>query len=113
MSDEVIKPPSTPNNNFAVELSYAINKIKVKFNGRCLKQDKIIYTDGTVVNIYTVHKLSSNLNNFDVTLENCLLGAVKLTKNADIDKHKYSGYGVGFDGKGIFHFLVVDVIIMK
>ena len=31
------------------------------------------------------------------TLENCLFGAVSLTKNADIDKGKYSGYGIGFD----------------
>ena len=35
--------------------------------------------------------------NFDPTLENCLVNAVKLSKNADIDKHKYSGYGTGFD----------------
>ena len=29
----------------------------------------------------------------DPTLENSLFGDVKLVKNADIDKHKYSGYG--------------------
>ena len=34
------------------------------------------------------------------TLENCLFGAVSLTKNADIDQYKYSGYGIGFDRKG-------------
>ena len=34
------------------------------------------------------------------TLENCLFGAVSLTKNADIDKYKYSGYGIGFDRYG-------------
>ena len=33
-----------------------------------------------------------------------MFGAVKLTKNADIDKHKYSGYGIGFDSRGIFLF---------
>ena len=38
------------------------------------------------------------------TLENCLFGAVKLTKNSDIDKYKYSGYGIGFDAKGTFSF---------
>ena len=32
-----------------------------------------------------------------ITLENCLFGAVRLIKNADIDKYKYSGYGIGFD----------------
>ena len=30
-------------------------------------------------------------------LLNCLFGAVSLTKNVDIDKYKYSGYGIGFD----------------
>ena len=31
------------------------------------------------------------------TLENSLFSAVKLAKHADIDKYKYSGYGIGFD----------------
>ena len=29
-------------------------------------------------------------------------GAVKLTKNADIDNSQYSSYGTGFDRKSIF-----------
>ena len=33
-----------------------------------------------------------------------MFGAVKLTKNADIDKYGYSGYGVGFDKHGSFSF---------
>ena len=36
------------------------------------------------------------------TLEIFLFGAVNLTENADIGKFKYSGYGIGFDRKGIF-----------
>ena len=32
-------------------------------------------------------------------LKNCLFEAVTLTKNADIDKYRYSGYGIGFDGR--------------
>ena len=35
-------------------------------------------------------------------LENCLFSAVSLTKINDIDKYKYSGYGIGFDGKRKF-----------
>ena len=31
-----------------------------------------------------------------------MFGTVKLTKNADIDKYKYSGYGIGFNRKGQF-----------
>ena len=29
-------------------------------------------------------------------------GDVSLTKNNDIDRYKYSGYGIGFDRKGTF-----------
>ena len=36
------------------------------------------------------------------TLENCLFGAVKLTKDVDVDQYDYSGYGIGFDRKGVF-----------
>ena len=38
----------------------------------------------------------------DPRLANALFGAVKLTKNADIDKYKYSGYEIGFDGSGYY-----------
>ena len=42
---------------------------------------------------------NSNISGYP-TLENCLFGAVSFTKNADIDKYKYSGYGIGFDRHG-------------
>ena len=35
-------------------------------------------------------------------LKNSLFGAVKLVKQANIDKYKYSGYGIGFDRLGPF-----------
>ena len=31
-----------------------------------------------------------------------MFGAVSLSKNADIDKYKYSGYEIGFDWHGFF-----------
>ena len=31
-----------------------------------------------------------------------MCGAVKLTKNTDIDEYKYSAYGTGFDRNGTF-----------
>ena len=40
----------------------------------------------------------------DPTLKNCLFSAVTLTKNADIDKYGYSGYGIGFDRRSSFSF---------
>ena len=57
-----------------------------------------------MVNIYIVYELSSTLNSFDFTLEICLFGAIKLTTNTDIDKYRYSGYGIEFDSKGTFMF---------
>ena len=42
-------------------------------------------------------------NNYP-TLTNALFGAAKLTKNADIDKYKYSEYGIGSDGHGFFSY---------
>ena len=45
-----------------------------------------------------------NQGHLDPTLKNCLFGAVNLTKNADIDKYGYSGFGVGFDRRGSFSF---------
>ena len=36
------------------------------------------------------------------TLENYLFGRVSLTKNVDIIKYKYSGYGIGFNRHGSF-----------
>ena len=52
------------------------------------------------MNINIVYDLKSNLKNFDPTLENGLFGAIKLTKNADIDKYEYAEYGTGIDSKG-------------
>ena len=58
---------------------------------------------GGIINVYIPYETSKNINisNYP-TLENCLFGAVKLTKNADIDKYEYSGYGIGFDRKRKF-----------
>ena len=98
ISNESIKPPATSNNSLNPRLSYNDTKIKVQFTGSCLKQPKFTFTHKKVVNIYIVYELgasSSNVN--DPTIKNCLFGAVTLTKNADIEKYKYSGYGIGFD----------------
>ena len=57
------------------------------------------------MNLVNVYELSaSSSRNNDSTLKNCLFGAVTLTKNADIDKYGYSGYGIGFDRRSSFSF---------
>ena len=44
----------------------------------------------------------------DPTPRNSLFGAAKLVKNVNIGKYKYSGYGIGFDTKGIFIFRIYE-----
>ena len=106
MSNESITPPSAPNNFLSPSLNYLGIKIRVKFSGSCLKQDKIIYTHGKIVNIYIAYEINKkdNIITSDPTLENCLFGAVTLTKNINIDRYGYSDYGIGFDRKGSFSF---------
>ena len=58
-----------------------------------------------MVNICIVYELIAfRSHSNDPTLKNCLFGAVILTKNADIDKCGYSGYGIGFDRRSSFSF---------
>ena len=71
-----------------------------------MKQDKITYTHEKIANIYIVYEINKKDNTItsDLTLENCLFGAVTLTKNVNIDRYGYSGYGIGFDRRGSFSF---------
>ena len=114
LSNESIKPPSVPNYFVNPTLNYLGLKTRIKFSGSCLKQDKVTYTHGKIVNIYIVYEINKKDDTVisDPTLENCLFDAVTLTKNINIDKYGYSGHGIGFDRKGSFHFQVVHMVKM-
>ena len=58
LSAESIKPPTTSDNSFTPGLRYYGTKTRVTFTGSCLKQSKISYTHGKVVNIYIVYELA-------------------------------------------------------
>ena len=105
LSNESIKPPTTSDSSLDPELNYYGTKTRVKFTRSCLKQSSHILTHKKVVNIYIVYELAaSSSHNSDPTIKNCLFAAVTLTKNADIEKYKYSGYGIGFDRRSSFSF---------
>ena len=104
LSNESIKPPAT-SNSLNPKLNYCSTKTRVQFIGSCLKQSSPIFTHKKIVNIYVFYELAaSSSHTNDPTLKNCLFGAVTLTKNADIEKYKYSGYGIGFDRRSSFSF---------
>ena len=104
LSDESIKPSSTSDNSLAPALKYFGNKSRVTFYASCLQQDKITFTHRKIVNIYSVYEINFWDRGHDdyLGLANSLFGTVKLVKNADIDKYKYYGYGIGFDRCGTF-----------
>ena len=106
LSDESLDSNTASNCKITSELSfYGGTKTKVQFNGSCLNQDKVKDNHGKVVNIYIVYEISQNYSISSYpALENCLFAAVSLTKNVEIDKCKYSGYGIGFDKGGEFSF---------
>ena len=80
-------------------IDYPSNKIRLKLY-------KLTYTDSPIVNIHIVYKITaSSSNSDDPTVRNSLFGAVRLTKNANIDNYKYSGYEIGFDRRGSFSLL--------
>ena len=61
------------------------------------------------MNIFIVNEVIriANINgnrNSNLTVQNALFGAVSLTKNADVNKYKYSGYGIAFDRTSSFSF---------
>ena len=103
MSDESTEPPTAPNKIINPSLDFVGTKVRVKFSGDCLKQEKITYNHGKIVNIYIVYEIEESVNISSYpTLENCLFGAIKLTKHVDVDQYKYSGYDIRFDRKGFY-----------
>ena len=106
LSANTIKSAATSDNSLTPTINYYYaDKIRVNVTGSCLKQDKVIFNHGKVVNIYIVYELgASSSSDSDPTLKNCLFGAVTLTKNADIEKYGYSGFGIGFDRRSSFTF---------
>ena len=106
LSNETIKQPTTSDNSLTPTISYYYAaKIRVKFTGSCLKQNKVIFNHRKVVNIYIVYEVgASRSNDSDSTVKNCLFGAVTLKKNTDFDQYGYSGYGIVFDRRSAFSF---------
>ena len=85
--------------------NYVNKKLCLKFEGNCLAQTKVTYTQNNIVNIYIVYETGATTrNSYDPKLINGFFGAVILAKNSDINKFGYNGYGIGFDRDTTFSF---------
>ena len=58
LSHESIKPPTTSDNSLSPLIDCLGNKTRLKFNGSCLRQNKLTYTHRIIVNIYIVYEIS-------------------------------------------------------
>ena len=95
-----IKTP-TSGNTFAPKVIGSNRLEKVIFKWNCLIQEKIYFIHDNAVNLYITSELDTWARDLstDFTLDNCLVGAMKLTKSLNPDKYEYSGYG--FDLKHV------------
>ena len=85
LSNESIKSPTTSSKILNPSLDYVGTKARVEFNGDWLKQRKITFNHGKIVNTYIVYEI------------------------VDVDLYKYSGYGTGFDRKDLIHLMMKSV----
>ena len=92
LCNESLKVVPIANNTLTPSVNYYGEKVKLRFTGSVLQQKTVTYRHKKVINIYVVYEIDDfqNVDNYP-TLGNALFGAVKLTKNADIDKYRYFG----------------------
>ena len=103
MSEESITTSATSENSFTPKLTYSQFQNSSKIQRKMFKtKQSIFYSQKcSALFIYEFDTWLRDLN-VDSKLKGCLFGAVKLTKNADLDKYSYSGYGSGVDLHSLF-----------
>ena len=106
LSNEKIDAANTnTDNDLAPIVKFNGSQMYLEFKGAILKENKATYSHGSVANIYIVYKLKPYVNaNTGLTINDCLFGAIKLTKNSDPVKYKYEGYGICFDSIWTYSF---------
>ena len=62
LSGESIKAPITSNKIFNPSQDYVGTKARLNFSGDCLKQEKITFNHGKIVNSYIVYEIERSVN---------------------------------------------------
>ena len=105
ISDESIENINKSGSNFTATFVGHHLLPDMNFDGHGLIKSNISIPK-KVINLYISYTLGLQLRNLNTefALGNCLFGSVKLTKNADLDKYKYTGYSIGLDSCSEFLF---------
>ena len=110
LSNEVMKPPTTTDNSLAPLVIHTGISIVLRFGGSFLKQNKSTFVPTNTLNIFIVYEIiKKNPISSYPTLENCLFGAVKLTKNPNIVSTNILDMVLNLIEKETFH-LVMDMV---
>ena len=98
ISEESIENITKLDSNFVPAFFHHHPLPDINFNRHCLIKNDISIPK-KVINLYITYTLDPQLRNLNThfMLSNCLFGSVKIAKNADLDKYKYTGYSIGFD----------------
>ena len=56
--DESIKPPAASNNSLVPGVTHISTKLRIKFDGSCLKQEKVTFTHKLDVSIYIAYEIN-------------------------------------------------------
>ena len=110
---ESIKTP-TSGYTFAPKVIDSNRLEKFIFKWNCLILEKIYFIHDNAVNVYITFELdtwSRDLST-DFTLDNYLVGAMKLTKSVNPDKYEYSAYGLDLKHVQNIHGGVVNGVEM-
>ena len=96
MSKKRIENTTKSDSNFVPIFADHLLLPAMNFNGHWLIKKFSI--PRKVINLYISYTLAPQLRNLnmDFTLANCFFGPVKLIKNADLDKYKYTRHSIGF-----------------
>ena len=65
---EKIMPPYTTSKSFSPKLVWYNSRIKLKFKGSCLKQDKVTFTSKKLVNLFIAYELDNTCNTWSLIL---------------------------------------------
>ena len=81
LSNETITSTVEPEYDTSPKLEHSGENLYLKFSGDRLKQNKVVYNHGSVVNMYFVYSILSSSYETTDTLGDCLFGAVSVKKN--------------------------------
>ena len=104
MSEKSTENLTTSDSSFAATFVDHHVLRNTNFNEYCLIKNN--FSILKVINLYMSYKLGLQLRNSnkDITLSNYLFGSVKLNKNPNIDRYRYTGYSIGNDSCSEFLF---------